>query len=105
MREIALYNFYGLIPPLPLLLSLYTKKEGEARPASLPGAPAWVWVYPSATQSQTKLKRPGFLPSCKNPKHGSNPVAMIARASRAVTIAVAKFSIACIGCIALRAVN
>jgi len=56
-------------------------------------------------QSQTKLSLPGFLPSCKNPKQGSNPIAITALVNRAVTIAVLKFNIACNGCTAPRAVN
>lgn len=58
-----------------------------------------------STASHTKLNLPGFLPSWRKPKHGSNPIATIARVSRAVTIAVAKFNMACIGCTAPRAVN
>ena len=48
---------------------------------------------------------PGFRPSCRNPKHGSYPLAAITRASLAAVIDTAKLCNACKGVSANRAVN
>ena len=37
----------------------------------------------------TKLKRPGFRPSCKNPKQGSNPLAITTRVILPAVIPIA----------------
>jgi hypothetical protein len=42
----------------------------------------------SSTNSHTKLNRPGFRPSCKNPKHGSNPRAATTLVILAAAIAL-----------------
>src|SRR3984893_5624833 len=55
--------------------------------------------------SQAKEYRPGFFPSWRNPKHGSYPLAVMMRTSRAAEIDTAKLCKACRGVSANRAVN
>jgi hypothetical protein len=59
----------------------------------------------TSTASHARENLPGFLPSCKNPKHGSNPLAAITRVIRATAIPTAKLWSACNGVSANLAVN
>jgi hypothetical protein len=62
-------------------------------------------VLNTSIASQASENLPGFLPSCKKPKHGSSPQAAITRVIRATAIPTAKLWSACNGVSANRAVN